>query len=117
MAGLTKEQIAAKRAAQEAELMDASTGGAVTMTTTEYAEYSKANGRNMGRAEGQVTVLTTQELRVLLNASWKPSMIIEKHGISKEKLQQVVWGLSEEELRGKRPIEIDFDADMFKRIR
>jgi len=75
--------------------------GVLTMTTSEYAEYSEKNGTYMGRPDGVKTKLTTQELRVLINAEWSPKEIRDKHGISEEELKQVVWRLSEEELREK----------------
>ena len=68
-------------------------------TTEEYGEYSKANGRTMGRPDGVKTVLSTQELRVLINANWTPTMVKEKHGISDAELTQVVFRLSTEERR------------------
>ena len=70
-----------------------------TMTTSEYAEYSKKNGRIMGREEGTKTVLTTQELRVLINSNWTPEMVKEKHGLNDSDLTQVVFRLSKEERR------------------
>jgi hypothetical protein len=73
--------------------------GIMTMTASEYGEYSEKHGRVMGREKGQKTKLTTQELRVLINADWKPDAIMDKHGINDEELKQVVWKLSEEELR------------------
>lgn len=60
-----------------------------TMTTPEYAQYSKDNGRYMGREAGQVTELSPEEFVVLSQDNWTPKQIMDKHGITLEKLQQV----------------------------
>ena len=73
----------------------------VVMTPTEYAEYSKSKGTIMGRRPDQKTVLTTQELRILINENWTPEQVKDKHGIDDEELKQVVWKLSKEEQRDK----------------
>lgn len=75
----------------------------LTMTTEEYAEYSKANGRIMGRRPDQKTKCTTQELRVLINAGWTPQMVMEKHGMSEEEHRGLIYDLSKEE-RLDKPI-------------
>lgn len=71
------------------------------MSTLEYAEYSKANGRYMGREEGVKTKLTTDELRILMNEGWTADEVKDKHGLNDEELKQVVWKLSKEEQRDK----------------
>lgn len=86
--------------------------GVLTMTTEEYAEYSEKNGTYMGRPKGTKSKLTTQELRVLINAEWNPKMIQDKHGISDEELKQVIWALSKEE---RRDSPIVYNARGFKR--
>ena len=78
-------------------------GGIKVMSPTEYAEYSKANGRHMGRVLGTKTKLTTEELRVLINESYTPEQVKDKHGIDDAELEQVVWRLSTEE-RLDKPI-------------
>lgn len=60
-----------------------------TMTTSEYAQYSKENGRYMGREAGQVTELSPEEFVVLSQDNWTPKQIMDKHGIDLIKLQQV----------------------------
>lgn len=61
----------------------------MVMTTQEYAQYSKENGRYMGREAGQVTELTPEEFVVLSQDNWTPKQIMDKHGISLEDLQRV----------------------------
>lgn len=70
-----------------------------TMTTEEYAEYSKQNGRYYGRPEGVKTKCTTQELRILINAGWTPKMVMDKHGMTEEEHAKLVNQLSKEERR------------------
>jgi len=60
-----------------------------TMTVAEYAEYSKANGRYMGRELGEKTVLTPEEFVVLSQDNWTPKQIMDKHGIDLVELQAV----------------------------
>jgi len=86
-----------------------------TFSTTEYAEYSKANGRTMGRKDGEKTKLSSQELRVLINSKWSPREIMDKHGIDENELQSVINVLSMEELRGKNPI--TFNEHGFQKVR
>jgi len=64
-------------------------GGSIVMTASEYAEYSKSNGRIMGRLPDTKTVLTPEEFVVLHNSGWTPKMIMDKHGIDLQELQQV----------------------------
>lgn len=80
------------------------------LTTSEYAEYSKANGRIMGRKRGVKTKCSIEELRALVNSGWKPSMIMEKHGINGEEFKQLVWALSKAELRDQ-PLKFSIEQD------
>lgn len=82
------------------------------LTPDEYRDYSKAQGRIMGRLPNQKTVCSIEELRSLINSNWSPSMIQEKHGMDNEELKQLVWKLSLRELRD-RPIKLDFTRDQF----
>ena len=104
---------ASKAKAEEKKVEETTpvSGGSRTMTAEEYQAYSKANGRSFGREEGTKTVLTTQELRVLINAKWTPDMIKDKHGLEDEELKQVVWALSKEERRDKP---IDYNKHGFR---
>lgn len=86
----------------------------MVMTPDEYADYSKQNGRVMGRVAGTKTVCSIEELRALINSNWTPSMVMEKHGISADELQQLVWQLSLKELRDK-PIKYDIKRDFFSK--
>ena len=70
---------------------------------TEYAESSKARGTIMGRKPDEKTVLTIEELRVLINEGWTAEQVKDKHGLNDEELEQVVWKLSKEE-RLSKPI-------------
>ncbi len=56
-----------------------------------------------------------ETLRAFINSDWSPSMVMEKFGLTKQQLQSYVWRLSEEELRGDRPIKLDFNRDLFGR--
>ena len=93
--------------------LDVSTGCFV-FTPDEYAAYSKANGRIMGRPEGTKTKCTIEELRALINSEWTPSMIMEKHGMDAEEFKQLVWKLSKREMRGK-PIKYSISRDSISR--
>lgn len=87
MAGLTREQIAAKSdVAVSGEVVGS---GVMVFSTEEYAVYSKKNGRYMGRKEGQKTVLTPEEFIVLAGAGWTPNDIMNKHGIDLDELRNV----------------------------
>ena len=55
----------------------------------------------MGRKDGQKTLLSTQELRVLINDNWTAQEVKDKHGLSDDELKQVVFKLSKEEQRDK----------------
>lgn len=61
----------------------------MTMTTSEYAEYSKANGTHMGRPLGEKTQLSVEEFVVLSQDNWTPKQIMDKHGIDLVELQNV----------------------------
>lgn len=86
----------------------------LVLTPDEYATYSKANGRVMGRLKGTKTKPTIEELRALINSNWTPSMVMDKHGIDAEELKQLVWALSTRELRDK-PIHYDIARDSFRK--
>lgn len=73
----------------------------LVMTPLEYAKYSGDKGTFMGRRPDQKTVLTTQELRILINEQWTPEEVKDKHGLSDDELKQVVYKLSKEEQRDK----------------
>jgi hypothetical protein len=88
--------------------------GITILTATEYAEYSTANGRVMGRKKGQKTKCTIEELRALINSKWNPKQIMAKHGMDAEDFKQLVWKLSERELRD-RPLKFDISQDFIER--
>ena len=68
-------------------------------TAKVYLDRHREAGTPYGRQPGQVTKLTTEELRVLINANWTPDMVKEKHGLDAAGLAKVVHKLSKEELR------------------
>lgn len=73
----------------------------LVLKTSEYEKMSKEQGTTFGRKEGQKTVCTIEELRVLINSDWTPQMVMEKHGMSEEEHKQLIWKLSEAERREK----------------
>ena len=61
-----------------------------TMTEDEYREYSKKNGRVMGRAEGVKTKISMEEYGVLMKEpSWSEKDIMEKHGLTNEDMDAI----------------------------
>lgn len=105
----------AKVPAKQGQEVEVITGGVITRTAEEYAEYSLANGRTRYGGEIGVKVeFTSEELRGLINSGWKPSMIKEKYQIDDEELKQAVWALSKKELRDK-PIHFDIKNDFFRK--
>ena len=90
------------------------TDGCTTYTPDEYKAASAAQGRIMGREKGTVTKCTIEELRALINSDWAPSMVMEKHGMNENALQQLIWKLSLAELRD-RPVKLNFKRDTFGR--
>ena len=79
--------------------------GVLVMTADEYASYSKANGRVMGREQGQKTVLTPEEFVVLSKEGWSPKRMMEKHGIDLKELQDVASRVALI-MQLKRPIQV-----------
>lgn len=72
---------------------------AQVMSTSEYEAMSKKNGRVFGREKDQKTECTIEELRVLINSDWTPTMVMEKHGLDEKEHEQLVWRLSQAERR------------------
>jgi len=62
-----------------------------------------------------VSKFDIETLRAFINSDWSPSMVMEKFGLTEAQLQSYVWKLSEEELRGDKPIKLDFRRDVFGR--
>ena len=88
------------------------TGACITMTPDEYRVHSAAQGRIMGRLPNQKTKCSTEELRAAITSDKTPSWMMEKHGMSENELQQLVWKLSIEELRD-RPVKLNIKRDFF----
>lgn len=79
--------------------------GVMVMTPDEYASYSKANGRVMGREQGEKTVMTPEEFVVLSKEGWSPKRMMEKHGIDLKELQDVASRVALI-MQLKRPIQV-----------
>ena len=62
-----------------------------------------------------VSKFDIETLRTFINSDWSPKMVMEKFGLSEAQLQSYVWKLSEQELRGDKPIKLDFRRDVFGR--
>lgn len=86
----------------------------MVMTPDEYQEYSKKNGRYMGRKIGTKTKPSIEELRACINSKWTPQRFMDKHGMDADDLKQLVWKLSTKELRGK-PIKYSIEQNYFSR--
>ncbi len=84
------------------------------MTPDEYKAYSAENGLIMGRKPNEKTKCGIEELRSIINSNWTPGMVMEKHGLNAEDLKQVVWKLSNSELR-ERAIKYSIERDNFSR--
>ncbi len=83
-------------------------------TASEYAEYSKGQGRtSYGGEVGVETKPTIEELRAYINSHWKPSMLMEKWQFTEAKLMALVHKLSRKELRDK-PVICNFKQDFFR---
>ena len=91
-----KSNVATTKEVLEGEVV---TKSLMTMTPLEYEEYSIANGRIMGREEGQKTRLFPEQLRVLINEVYTPDKVKDKYGINDAELEQIVFQLSKDELR------------------
>ena len=76
-------------------------GSVMVMTPDEYREWSKSQGRIMGRLPNQVTFPTEEELRVLINSGYTRAMIKEKHGLSDEQINALLVQMSNKERRDK----------------
>lgn len=72
--------------AVEGEVLGA---GIKVFSASEYEEYSKENGRHMGRTAGQKTEMTPEEFLVLANDGRTPKYMMDKHGIDLAELQHI----------------------------
>ena len=91
---------------------DVDLSGCITFTPDEYKAYSASKGMIMGRRPNQKTKCSIEELRAAINSDKTPSWLMEKHGMSPNDLQQLIWKLSVEELRDK-PIKLNIKRDFF----
>lgn len=76
-------------------------GSVMVMTPDEYREWSKSQGRIMGRLPNQVTFPTEEEMRVLINSGYTRAMVKEKHGVSDEQINALLVQMSNKERRDK----------------
>jgi len=83
--------------------------GCKVFTGNEYTEDLQRRGIKI------VSRFDVETLRTFINSDWSPSMVMEKFGLTKDQLQGYVWRLSEAELRGDKPIKLDFKRDLFAR--
>ena len=85
-----------------AEIITSSKEGSVmVMTPDEYREWSKSQGRIMGRLPNQVTFPTEEEMRILINSGYTRAMVKEKHGLSDEQINELLVRMSNKERRDK----------------
>ena len=82
-------------------ITSSSEGSTMVMTPDEYREWSKSQGRIMGRKPNEVTFPTEEELRVLINSGYTRAMIKEKHGLNDEQINQLLVRMSNKERRDK----------------
>ena len=94
--------VAARKEVLEGEIVGS---GVMVMSPDEYAKYSKDNGRVMGRAQGEKTVMTPEEFVVLSKEGWSPKRMMEKHGIDLRDLQDVASRVALI-MQLKRPIQV-----------
>ena len=94
--------VAARKEVLEGEIVGS---GVMVMSPDEYAKYSKDNGRVMGRAQGEKTVMTPEEFVVLSKEGWSPKRMMEKHGIDLKELQDVASRVALI-MQLKRPIQV-----------
>ena len=83
--------------------------GCQVFTGNEYTEYLQKKGIKI------VSRFDVETLRAFINSDWSPSMVMDKFGLSEKQLQSYIWKLSELELRGDKPIKLDFRRDVFGR--
>ena len=100
MARLTKENSMEEKSFPEI-ITSSKEGSVMVMTPDEYREWSKAQGRIMGRLPNQVTFPTEEELRVLINSGYTRAMIKEKHGVNDEQINELLVRMSNKERRDK----------------
>lgn len=94
--------VATRKEVLEGEIVGS---GVMVMSPDEYAKYSKDNGRVMGRAQGEKTVMTPEEFVVLSKEGWSPKRMMEKHGIDLRELQDVASRVALI-MQLKRPIQV-----------
>jgi len=88
--------------------------GIQILSPEEYMEQNIRAGRAPhGGVLGEAQLVTVEELRAYINSGWTPSMCMGKWQIDEEALKQLIWRLSQAEMRD-RPITINYKMDFFK---
>ena len=82
-------------------ITDSSVGSVMRMSVEEYKEWSKSQGKIMGREPNQKTYPTEEELRILINTGYTRSMIKEKHGLDDNDIDKLLISMSNKERRDK----------------
>ena len=71
------------------------------MSVDEYKEWSRSQGRIMGRLPNQKTYPTEEEMRILINSGYKRAMVKEKHGLDDNEINNILVSMSNKEHRDK----------------
>lgn len=100
MARPTKENSMEKKSFPEI-ITSSKEGSVMVMTPDEYREWSKSQGRIMGRLPNQVTFPTEEEMRILINSGYTRAMVKEKHGLSDEQINELLVRMSNKERRDR----------------
>lgn len=100
MARQTKENSMEEKSFPEI-ITSSKEGSVMVMTPDEYREWSKSQGRIMGRLPNQVTFPTEEEMRILINSGYTRAMVKEKHGLSDEQINELLVRMSNKERRDR----------------
>jgi len=82
-------------------ITDPSVGTVMRMSVDEYKEWSKSQGRIMGRLPNQKTYPTEEEMRVLVNTGYTRAMVKEKHGLDDKEVDALLTKMSYKEGRDR----------------
>jgi hypothetical protein len=75
-------------------ITDPNVGVAMVMSVDEYREWSKSQGRIMGRLPNQVTMPSEEEMRIMVKSGYTRAMIKEKHGLSDAQIDERLKAMS-----------------------
>lgn len=82
-------------------ITDSSVSSVMRMGVDEYKEWSKSNGRIMGRLPNQKTHPTEEEMRIMINSGYTRGMVKEKHGLADTEIDKLLVSMSNKERRDK----------------